>query len=203
LQVAHITCKKDHHDILLEAVSDDLSTAYETLQASSLVFIQELEEEKDESYFIPKHAYDICTEEDNNNCTLTYYLQTATENGFSIKHAHENKLQKGSIIILIIPHFNLYITGDLSYYANILDMPSSSSYWCSWCLLSRIEWQQSANNTGEKRTSTFLQEMYDTFRNDTQKRLQPTFKKGVSCAMHYKRLGPGSFVPPLLHMEIW
>jgi len=52
--------------------------------------------------------------------------------------------------------------------------------------MSRIEWQQSANNTGEKRTSTFLQEMYD----------------GVSCAMHYKSLGPVNFVPPLLHMEI-
>jgi hypothetical protein len=35
--------------------------------------------------------------------------------------------------------------------------------------LSRIEWQQSANNIGEKRTSTFLQEMYEAVRNDTQK----------------------------------
>ena len=43
-----------------------------------------------------------------------------------------------------------------------------------------------SKQTGEKRTSTFLQEMYD----------------GVSCAMHYKSLGPENFVPPLLHMEI-
>jgi len=81
-------------------------------------------------------------------------------------------------------------------------MLHSSSYWCPWSLLSRIEWQQSANNTGEKRTSTFLQEMYNAVRNDTQKRLQPTFKKGVSSALHYKSLGPENFVPPLLHMEI-
>jgi hypothetical protein len=46
LQVAHIICKKDHHNILSETVSDDLSIAYETLQASSLVFVQEREEEK-------------------------------------------------------------------------------------------------------------------------------------------------------------
>ncbi len=40
-QVAHIVCKKDHHEILSETVSNDLSAAYEMLQASSLVFIAE------------------------------------------------------------------------------------------------------------------------------------------------------------------
>jgi hypothetical protein len=39
-QVAHIVCKKDHHDILSETVSNDLSMVYETLQASSLIFIR-------------------------------------------------------------------------------------------------------------------------------------------------------------------
>ena len=32
--------------------------------------------------------------------------------------------------------------------------------------------------------------------------LVPTDKKGVSCALHYKSLGPENFVPPLLHMEM-
>jgi hypothetical protein len=68
--------------------------------------------------------------------------------------------------------------------------------------LLRIEWQQSANNIGEKRTSTFLQEMYEVVRNDTQKKLQPAFKKGVSCSMHYKSLAPENFILPLLHIEI-
>jgi hypothetical protein len=43
-QVAHIVCKKDHHEILSATVSDDLSAAYETLQASSLVFVKEVGE---------------------------------------------------------------------------------------------------------------------------------------------------------------
>jgi hypothetical protein len=81
-------------------------------------------------------------------------------------------------------------------------MPKSSSYWCPWCLLSRIEWQQSASSIGEKRTREFLQKMYEAVKNDTHKKLQPTFKKGVTCAMHYKRLIPENFVPPLLHMEM-
>ncbi len=173
-QVVHIVCKKDHHEILSETVSVDLSAAYETLQASSLVFVRESEEKKVKSYYIPKHAYGICIEEDSNSCTLTYYLRAENENGFSFKYAHDEKLQKGSTIILIIPCFDLYIMGDLSYYADVLGMPKSSSYWCPWCLLSRIELQQSANNIGEKRTREFLQQMYDTVRNNGQKKLQPT-----------------------------
>ncbi len=56
LQVGHIVCKKGHHEILSETVSVDLSAAYETLQASSLVFVRESEEKKVKSYYIPKHA---------------------------------------------------------------------------------------------------------------------------------------------------
>ncbi len=37
-QVAHITCKKDHHEILAGSVSTDMSAAYEKLLSSTLVF---------------------------------------------------------------------------------------------------------------------------------------------------------------------
>jgi len=201
-QVAHIVCKKDHHQILSETVSADLSTAYETLQASSLVFLREPEESKIKSYYIPKHAHNLCIEEDGDGCTLSYNLQADHGNGFSMKYNHSKTLKKGSSIVLIIPHFDLYVTGDLSYYADVLGMPNSSSYWCPWCLLSRIQWQQSADNVGEKRTREFLNQTFDAITNDAQKRLQPTDKKGVSCALHYKSLGPENFVPPLLHMEM-
>jgi len=32
--------------------------------------------------------------------------------------------------------------------------------------------------------------------------MQPTEKRRVSTAMHYKTLGPDNFAPPLLHMEM-
>jgi hypothetical protein len=44
-QVAHIVCKKYHHEILSATVSEDLSAAYEILQVSSLVFVKEEGEE--------------------------------------------------------------------------------------------------------------------------------------------------------------
>jgi hypothetical protein len=76
-QVVYIVCKKDHHDILSEMVSNDLSAAYETLQASSLIFIRESEGSKVKSYYISKHAIDICIEEDSNGCALEnlYWMQ--------------------------------------------------------------------------------------------------------------------------------
>jgi hypothetical protein len=63
---------------------------------------------------------------------------------------HDEKLEKGSSIILIILHFDIYIMGDLSFYADVLGMPKSSSYRCPWCLLSHVEWQQSVDNAGGK-----------------------------------------------------
>jgi len=197
-QVAHIVCKKDHHEILSATVSEDLSAAYEILQVSSLVFVKEEGEERVKSYFIPKNARNVSIEHDK----LTYSVDADETGGFSMKHSHDDKLKEGSLITLIIPHFNLYVTGDLSFYADVLGMPKSSSYWCPWCLLSRIEWQQSAESCGEKRTIQFLTETYDKVKQDTQKRMQPTEKKGVATAMHYKALGPDHFIPPLLHMEM-
>jgi len=131
-QVAHIVCPKDHHEILSATVSNDLSTAYETLQVSSLVFVKEPGEKRVKSYYIPRSAYNVCIELEK----LTYNLNAEAAEGFSMKFSHEENLKEGSIIILIIPYFNLFMTGNLSFYAIVLGMPKSSSYWCPWCLMS-------------------------------------------------------------------
>jgi hypothetical protein len=49
-------------------------------------------------------------------------------------------------------------------------------------------------------TCEFLINTFATIKNDCYKRLKPTDKKGVSTEMHYKNVGPGQFLPPLLHM---
>lgn len=151
------------------------------------------------SLFVSRYASNIKIEADNNGSVLTYAMQTSS---FSTRCVHEEKLPVTSSIILIIPKFDLFVTGDLNFYADVLGMPNSCSYWCPFCLLSRIEWQESAANTGETRTSIFLEETYEQIKEDKQNKLQPTDKKGVSTAVHYKSLTPLDFVPPLLHMEI-
>jgi hypothetical protein len=39
-QVAHKTCKKDHHEILSATVSDRLSKGYKKLQSHIIVFVK-------------------------------------------------------------------------------------------------------------------------------------------------------------------
>jgi hypothetical protein len=64
LQVAHITCKKDHHKILAATISDSLSTGYEMLQSSCLVFIQPPSPEaKLKALYISKYAMVIMLEQ--------------------------------------------------------------------------------------------------------------------------------------------
>jgi hypothetical protein len=48
----------------------------------------------------------------------------------------------------------------------------------------------------------FLTEVSLAVKNDTERKLKPIDRKGVTCERHYKCLGPQNFVPPLLHLEI-
>ena len=186
-------------------MSNELSMAYEKLRSSSLVFISAPSTEgKIKGIYLSKEACNIKLEkdEDSGKCILSYSLSVEGQTGFSITQIHEERLPDDSKIVLTIPKFNLFVTGDLAYYADMLGMPNSSSYWCPWCLLSRPEWQGSPDATGEIRTTKSLLDIYDAIRNDGDKRLKPMDKKGVSTEMHYKNLGPEHFVPPLLHMEM-
>jgi hypothetical protein len=118
------------------------------------------------------HSQDIKLEKDSiatDDLVLTYGLSAQEDNGFSLRQSYEERYPQDSVILLTIPHFNLFITGDLAYYADVLGMPNSSSYWCPWCLLSRPEWQQSADATGEARTTAFLEEMSTAIQNDHAK----------------------------------
>jgi hypothetical protein len=119
-----------------------------------------------------------------------------------MRHTNDIKLPMGSEIILTIPSFNIFITGDLSYYADVLGMPASTSYWCPFCLLSQPEWQQAADANGDERTAEVQRNTYTAIMNDRRKKMTPMKKKGVSSQMHYKCLTPQHFVPPLLHLEI-
>jgi hypothetical protein len=118
-------------------------------------------------------------------------------------HQDEARFPAGSKIILIMPPFSLFITGDLSYYADVLGMPNSSSYWCPWCLLSHADWNQPPETfNAEERTLEFLTEVSLAVKNDSERKLKPIDRKGATCERHYKSLSPLNFVPPLLHLEI-
>jgi hypothetical protein len=62
-------------------------------------------------------------------------ISSQIENGFSMKHLDEEQCEIESETVLTIKEFSIFITGDLAFYADVLGMPSSSSYRCPWCLL--------------------------------------------------------------------
>ena len=187
--MAHITCKKDHHKILADTVSEKLSVGYEKFQTSALVLVQLCSKEKDrdrkrvKAVFISKYARDIRIENDpfhgEASVILTYVLQSEH---LSTKCVHDERFPKNSSILFIIPQFKLFLMGDLSYYADILGMLNSCSCWCPFCLLSRPEWQESASNTGEKRTAAFLEETYERIKKDDKNKLKALGKK--ECHVH-------------------
>ncbi len=131
------TCKKDNHEILSATVSDALSAGYEKLQSSCLVFIQS-PNKKVKALYVSKYADNFKLElhtKDNSKRRLSYTLSSNIENGFSMKHIHAETFDADSILLLTIPSFSLFITSGLSFHADVLAMPSSSIYWCPWCLL--------------------------------------------------------------------
>jgi len=201
-QVAHIMGKKDHHEILSATVSDALSAGFEKLQSSSLVFIQP-PSKKIKAIYVSKHAKDIKLEqdtEDDSKCRLSYFLLSDTENSFSMKHVHKEMFDKASIVLLTIPSFSIFITGDLAFYVDVLGMPSSSSYWCPWCLLSRPEWQTPPSEPPHECTATFLHDTYQAILQDEQNRLKATEKRGfhVACTINHS---PHKTLSPLCY--IW
>jgi hypothetical protein len=63
-------------------------------------------------------------------CHLTFSLSGGEQNGISMNHAQEGRFEKSSTILFTIPLFSIFITGDLSFYEDVLGMPNSCSYWC-------------------------------------------------------------------------
>jgi hypothetical protein len=53
-------------------------------------------------------------------------------------------LAEDTIIALMVPYFWLFVTGDMSLYADSLGIGKSKScrYWCMYCILTRIQWNE-------------------------------------------------------------
>ncbi len=203
-QVAHIVCKKDHHEILSNTVSERLSEGYENLISNKIIFVKpSYVNAKVQAVLVPKDSRNVrLVRKGNYSCNFhdTYQISGSS---FTMDHCDETRFPEGSKIVLIMPSFEVFITGDLSFYADVLGMPNSSSYWCPWCLLSHPEWNRDpATFVTEDRTLKFLSDTVEAIKNDSEKKMKPMDRKGVVTNRHYSCLGPKHFVPPLLHLEI-
>jgi hypothetical protein len=203
-QVAHITCKKDHHEILSNTVSQRISEGYEKLLSHRMIFVKpSYDDAKVKAVMISKDATNIMLISDANDAEKCHITYQVSGSGFTMVQCDDTRFPAGSKIVLAMPPFGIFITGDLAFYADVLGMPNSSSYWCPWCLLSHPEWNKDTSTvTAEQRTIKFLSDTVQAIKRDTKKQLKPIDRKGVTSERHYSCLGPENFVPPLLHIEI-
>jgi hypothetical protein len=58
-------------------------------------------------------------------------------------------LAEDTIIALAVPYFCLFVTGDLSFYANSLGKSKSCSYWFMYCILTCLQWNDPNAERGE------------------------------------------------------
>ncbi len=140
---------------------------------------------KVQAVLVPKDAHNVRVERKESEpekCHITYQFSGSS---FTIMHCDETSFAAGSEIILSLPPFALFITGDLSFYADVLGMPNSSSYWCPWCLLSHPEWNRDPTTfVAEERTLKFLSDTVEAINKDFEKKLKPIDGKSVLTKRH-------------------
>jgi hypothetical protein len=109
-QVAHITCKKDHHEILSATVSDRLSKGYEKLQSHVIVFVKlSTYSTKVKAVMISKNAIGIKLECDSMGPTVCYLTYQISGSSFTMTHQDKARFPAGSKLIFIMPPFSLFI----------------------------------------------------------------------------------------------
>jgi hypothetical protein len=128
-QVAHITCKKDHHEILSATVSDKLSEGYEKLLSHIMIFVKPTTSNaKVKKVMLSKNASGIKLECDPMDPSMSYLTYQISGCSFMMTQHDETRFPASSKVIFITLPFSLFITGDLSYYADVLGMPNSTSH---------------------------------------------------------------------------
>jgi len=51
-----------------------------------------------------------------------------------------------------------FVAGDLAFYATVLGKPNMSPCWCTWCMLSKVQWSASDHDAGAEWT---IQKKFD------------------------------------------
>jgi hypothetical protein len=152
--------------------------------------------EKVRAVIISKHAIGMrVTKRENGKNALCYEVGNDT----FIRTAEDQLKLTGDdcTIMLDIPKFNVFITGDLSFHADVLGKANSSGYWCHLCQLSWAQWYECAN---EEATKWMIHEFKKALHTKIKRKTDSIM--GVKEEMHYKEISPQLIVCPPLHMEI-
>ena len=118
---------------------------------------------KFEVMLLSKHGKNIWVVSKNNKSYVSYQIIDKEQN-LVTEMLEETNLPCPAKICLDIPHFTIYIMGDLAYYSDILGKPNSSPHWCHLCDMSHSEWNDVSKNVGNLWNIKMLKETYKTYK---------------------------------------
>ena len=198
LRNGHVDCRKDNEEILRNTVMRKMHEDFTKLLNSRMIAVKC--NSQFEVFLISKYSQNINVVSKNSKSCVTYEIADNIQ-ALSTMMIQETNLPSGGEICLDIPHFVIYFTGDLAYYADILGKPNSSPHWCHLCNLSHKEWNDVSNlKKGKLWCINTMQETYETYKQ--QQQAKKTAVKGIKNAMHFPNISPQMFVCPPLHILI-
>jgi hypothetical protein len=94
-----------------------------------------------------------------------------------------------------------FVAGDLSFFATILGKENMSGTWCTWCMLSKAQWNETEHLPGELWT---IEKIYGVRENVTENGMLPTPDnlKGCTDKPLFNAVPICNFVIPVLHIII-
>ena len=145
-QFASITCKKDTEDVI-SLINKEMNKCINDFRHGRLVGIKNEINNKIKVVYVPTYATMIKTEyikgklylswiEINDLCRKMHMLHEINDIANSVVEDNSTNL-----IWDVIPAFNVYVTGDLAFYATISGRENYSSCGCPYCKKTRHDWQ--------------------------------------------------------------
>ena len=203
-QNAHVDCKKDNSEVLRNTTTPTINDNINQMLNSRLLTISistdECKNNKQyKAILVSKHSIDvqIGTLDSCGNINLEYKIVDPVAGLIVSMNEPLCKAGQNAVIVLDIPCFNIYMTGDLAFYADVLGKPNSSTYWCHLCMLSWKEWNVEGHEKGELWTLEKLQQSYKKYCDENRS----SAVLGVSESAHYQ-ICPQLYVCPSLHILI-
>jgi hypothetical protein len=212
LQTAEIYCRKDDPVVLTSTVTQCLDDGYDLLIGSQLLVLVCKKRGVREPMFIPRNASEmtiVSSPSSRMGMLEQVYVQYKVTGGdgvasFATYFREVSTLMvlaEDTIIALTVPYFCLFVTGDLSFYADSLGKSKSCSYWCMYCTLTRIQW----NEPNAERGALWTEERARDIRlNVLRHRTVPSAERmGITSVPHYRSITIDMYPPPPCCMVIW
>ena len=194
LLVSNAQCKKDAYKILRE-LHRDINNDLNTLQNSQLVSIL-VDTELILCKLLPSEAVNPRVKDIGGIPNIEYQHAEATihiplENMNLPETIQEDRIE----VIYTITLFQLFVTGDLAFYASLCGQLCAERRYCHLCLSSTSDWCPHDNRDNDYPKVTFpLLESICNSEDDT--------KFGVTHKPILTLIDPSNFICPLLHIEM-